>query len=276
MRQLHRHGIHTEVVISEYPGHLFNALPARLREPWEVIVALGGDGTLFQVVNCCLHHPGFNTPIALIPAGTGNSFSKEFTGDQSQPAWRRIVDSQPRAVDVIHCQLDNPGPLPTSDFYLLTVLGLGFVSEVTVNATRYKRLGMLAYALAVFLSLASLTNARVTMTLDGNVIERQPALVEVCNSRITGGNMLINPDSRIDDGLLEVVLLNRVTRWELVRAFPSVFTGQHVHHPAVEVFRGRRLRIESDPPQILTPDGEVAGQTPVDIEIQSGRLNFIL
>lgn len=276
VQALQQNGVVCEVLLSEYDGHLLQTLPLRLAEKWDTIVALGGDGTLFQVINCCLHTPNFATPLALIPAGTGNSFSKELTGDKTQPAWQKIISDQPTAIDVIHCRPHAPAAGYPHGYYFITALGLGFVSEVTVNALRFKRLGVLAYAVSVLASLLHLKTTRMQMVLDGKTIVRENVFVIVCNSRYAGGNMKIAPGARLDDGLMEVIVLNKVNRRTVIRAFPSVFSGTHVHHPNIEIFCGKEMRLEAEPVQILTPDGEVAGQTPATLTVQPQRLQFIL
>lgn len=276
VQALQQNGVVCEVLLSEYDGHLLQTLPLRLAEKWDTIAALGGDGTLFQVINCCLHTPNFTTPLALIPAGTGNSFSKELTGDKTQPAWQKIISDQPTAIDVIQCRPHTPIDGYPHGYYFITALGLGFVSEVTVNSLRFKRLGVLAYAASVLASLLHLKTARMQMVLDGKTIVRENVFVIICNSRYAGGNMKIAPGARLDDGLMEVIVLNKVNRRTVIRAFPSVFSGNHVHHPNIEFFCGKELYLEAEPVQILTPDGEVAGQTPATLTVQPQCLKFIL
>lgn len=277
LRLLRRHGAGAELLISESNGHLLHALPRRLPEGWDQIVALGGDGTLFQVMNCCLQQPGFESPLALIPAGTGNSFSRELAHAALPAAWERILfGGEPQRIDVLHCLPQTPAPDFPAGYYCITALGLGFVSDVTINALHFKRFGTLAYALGVMRSLLKLNTAHLRMQLDGRLIERESVFVIVCNSRYAGGIMKIAPGALLDDGLMEVIVLHKVNRRTLMRAFPSVFNGRHVHHPKVEILSGRSLQIAAEPAQVLTPDGEVAGFTPVTVAVQPKRLRFLL
>lgn len=275
-RGLAQHGAHCEVIVSQHGGHLFEALPPRLNEPWDAVVALGGDGTLFQVLNCCLKQEGFKLPLGLIPAGTGNSFSREFREQPAWPAWQRVLERAPVPVDVLRCRLASPEPWHGHDYYFINVMGLGFVSEVNVNAQQFKRLGAISYVLGLFVTLKKFKPARLHMSLDGEALTRTGMFAVICNSRYTGGDMWVAPHAEIDDGLMEIVLLNEVSRFELVRAFPSVFSGKHVHHPKVEIFRGRSLRVACETPQLLTPDGEILGSTPMTIEVLPRRVSFIL
>ncbi len=269
-------GVRCEVLVSQHSGHLFEALPPLLRDPWDAVVALGGDGTLFQVLNCCLKHDGFAAPIGLIPAGTGNSFSKEFCNGVAEPAWQRIIAGAAMPVDVLHCRLAKSEGEYGHEYFFINVLGVGFVSEVNVNALRHKRWGAFAYALAVVLTLAKFKAVHLRLTVDGRLLERKSMFALLCNSRYTGGNMKIAPQAEIDDGAMEVVLLHEVSRVELLRAFPTVFAGTHTHHPKIEMLRCQKLRLEAEPTQLLTPDGEVVGHTPMEVEVLPRRIQFIL
>jgi YegS/Rv2252/BmrU family lipid kinase len=275
-RNLAQRGAQCDVLVSQGHGHFFEALPARLREPWDAVVALGGDGTLFQVLNCCLKQEGFNTPLGLIPAGTGNSFSKEFRHQPAQPAWQRLLEGQAVPVDVLRCRLRQAEAWHGNEYFFINVMGLGFVSEVNINSQRFKRLGAVSYVLGLLVTLKNFKAARLHLTLDDQTLERTAMFAVICNSRYTGGNMWVAPGAEIDDGVMEVVVLNELSRAGLLRAFPSVYTGRHVDHPKVEIFRCRRLRIECDTPQLLNPDGEILGATPAEIEVLPRRVRFIL
>ena len=74
------------------------------------------------------------------------------------------------------------------------------------------------------------------------------------------------PNAKIDDGLLDVTLVNKLTRRRLLKVFPTVFTGEHIHEPEVETFQTKKIRIETNVPKVLTPDGELMGTTPVEVE----------
>lgn len=275
-RNLTQAGAHCEVLVSQRHGYFYEALPPRLHEAWDAVVALGGDGTLFQVLNCCLKHEDFNTPLGLIPAGTGNSFSKEFRHQPEQPAWQRLLEGKAVSVDVMRCRLQSPEPWHGHDYFFINVMGLGFVSEVNVNSQQFKRFGAVSYVLGLLVTLQKFQPARLRLTMDEQNLERTAMFAVLCNSRYTGGDMWVAPHAEIDDGMMEVVVLNEVSRMELLRAFPSVFTGKHVDHPKVEIFRCRSLRVESETPQLLTPDGEILGTTPMTIDVLPRRVQFVL
>ncbi|MDZ7290437.1 MAG: diacylglycerol kinase family lipid kinase [candidate division KSB1 bacterium] len=279
-------GIETQTVISQYAGHLLEALPPLLEDNWQKIVVVGGDGTLFEVLNLCLDTMSgdgvapFPTPLALIPSGTGNSFSKDLPADNLEDFLQKSLHGTPQPVDVARCHFSNSlaggRGWYKNEFYFVNMLGTGFVAEVNVRSQRFKKLGMLGYAVGVFATLAALRPCRLRLDLDGKTVERANTFVAICNSRYTAGNMKIAPEANISDSMIDVVLANSFSRWELVRTFPKVFSGRHTSHPAVEVFRTRQLRVETDPPCLLTPDGETLGNTPIEVEILPGKLRFMV
>jgi YegS/Rv2252/BmrU family lipid kinase len=287
-----QHGIETHRLVSQYPGHLFEALPSRLKENWQTIVVLGGDGTLFEVINLCLDSMSdgkekpYPTPLALIPGGTGNSFAKDLAGNKLEDFLNKITHGTPQPVDVAHCRMANSIDPALSkvagrswhknEFYFINVLGTGFVAEVNHRSFGFKKLGMLGYVVSVFATLAALRPYQLRLSLDGRTVEQPNTFVAICNSRYTGGNMKIAPQASIRDGRLDVVIANAISRWELVRTFPKVFSGTHTSHPDVQMFQARQIRVESDPPSLLTPDGESLGSTPIDVQVLPGKLLFMI
>ncbi len=279
---LAQNGVATHQLVSQYPGHLFAALPPLLKESWRAIAVLGGDGTLFEVINICLDstRDHFAAPLAVIPGGTGNSFAKDFAGSTLEDFLRKATHGAPQPVDVARCRFANGAnvgrPWHKDEFYFINVLGTGFVAEVNHRSFGFKNLGRFGYAASVFATLAALRPYRMRLTMDGRLLKRANTFVAICNSRYIGGNMKIAPDANIHDSTLDVVVVNAISRWELIKTFPKVFSGAHTSHPEVEIFRARHLRVETDPPSLLTPDGETLGATPIAVEVLPGKLHFMM
>jgi len=262
-------GATVEIAFSLFAGHAVElARTADLKE-LDGIVAVGGDGTLFEVVNGLLKtHEDLPVPLGQIPVGTGNSFSQDLEIHDLETAIEKISLGKTKNFDVgfFTCEMGF--------FYFLNVLGVGFVADVCAWAFQRKGLGQLSYALGVIIITASLDHFQLRLTVDGTVYEREGCFVEVCNSRYTAGNMKIAPEAKIDDGLLDVMLLNRISRLRLLKAFPLVFSGKHLSIPQVEVFRGEHIKVETDQAKILTPDGEVFGHTPIEAGVLRQKIRM--
>ena len=242
-------------------GHATEIIEAEDLEPYDGLVVTGGDGTVFEAVNGLFRNPaGPAIPFGVLPMGTGNSFSRDLGIERGQirKALELVAGGTIRRVDVGRCRTGD------RELYYLNILGLGFVSDVTATATKLKLLGNLSYTIGVIYRTAFLSTFKIELELDGASIEREATFLEISNSRFTA-DFLMAPEARIDDGLLDVTLLGKISRRRLLRLFPTVFRGEHVRYPEVETFTARSIKVVSDQPKILSPDGELIGTTPAEI-----------
>jgi len=229
---------------------------------YDAVVAAGGDGTLFEVVNGWFNNPRVrDIPIGVIPVGTGNAFCIDLNlkTNDIEHAIEIIANGNRRKVDV--------GKFTTNgnDYYYLNILGLGFVSDVGVTAQKLKIFGNVAYLLGVLYQTIFLKASALEIEIDGEQIKQDNIFVEISNSRYTA-NFLMAPNAKIDDGLLDVTLLKKCTRRKLLKSLPTVFTGEHVHLDIVDTYLAKKISIKTDSPKILSPDGELFGSTPVEVE----------
>ncbi|MCD6117048.1 diacylglycerol kinase family lipid kinase [bacterium] len=254
--------IDLEVYVTEYPSHGTEVTAGLDFSEYDGIVAGGGDGTLFEVINGYFQNPSKKRiPIGVLPVGTGNAFAKDLDLDSSK--WEEAIEiismNRPRKVDV--------GKFTTEGkvFYYLNILGLGFVSDVTKTALKLKFFGNVAYLLGVLYETIRLKSHKLSINIDGKKYERDNIFVEISNTTYTS-NFLMAPTAEIDDGILDVTLLAKCTRRQLLKALPTVFTGEHVNLDIVETFKAKKIEIETNIPKVLTPDGEVLGSTPIKVE----------
>jgi diacylglycerol kinase family enzyme len=152
---------------------------------------------------------------------------------------------------------------------------MGFVAEVAAAAVPLKKLGNAAYTAATLLKLPRLRSQQITLDIDGETIVRRGIFVEVANSRFTGTTFLIAPKARLDDGLLDVVLLKDITRIGLLRVFNTVYDGSHIHHPAIEYFQARSIHVTEELPGSLIPDGEILAGSPARFDCLPGAIQFL-
>jgi diacylglycerol kinase (ATP) len=253
--------IEIDTRITEGPGHATEIIEAEDLASFDGVVAAGGDGTVFEAVNGIFRNPaGPAVPLGVLPVGTGNSFSRDLdleTGQISE-SLRSIAGRNTRKVDVGRCLAGE------HDLHFLNILGVGFVSDVTATAAGLKSLGNVAYTLGVVYRTAFLDTFGLRLDLDGEIVERDAVFLEISNSRFTA-DFLMAPEARIDDGLLDITVLGKITRRRLLRLFPTVFRGEHVHYDEVETFRARRIGVTTEQSKILSPDGELIGTTPAEV-----------
>lgn len=262
-----QHEIVFECRYSEYAGHITEIAEREVNGDWDGIVAVGGDGTLFEVINGMMRgNAHLPIPVGVVPVGTGNSFSRDLAIRTHDDAMRKILRGVTRNVDLGQCVCAD------HTLYFVNILGFGFVADVAHKALSYKNWGSLSYVIGVFLITMRLKSYHLDLEIDGQHLQRDNIFVEICNSTKTGGDMLMAPQAKIDDGLLDVVMLHAMSRSRLLLAFPKIFNGTHVHMPEVEVFQARELQFRPAVSKTLTPDGEITGHTPITVSVLPGKL----
>jgi len=254
--------INAEIHQTNGPGHAGKIVQEADFSQFDAVVAAGGDGTLFEVVNGWFNNPRVrNIPIGVIPVGTGNAFCIDLNlkTNDIERAIEVIANGNRRKVDV--GKFTSEG----KDYYYLNIIGLGFVVDVTATAQKLKLFGNVAYLLGVFYQMIFLKSHKLEIEIDGRLIKQDNIFVEISNSRYTA-NFLMAPNAQIDDGLLDVTLLKKCTRRKLLKSLPTVFTGEHVNLDIVDTFLAKTISIKTDSPKVLSPDGELFGSTPVEVE----------
>src|SRR5689334_7645446 len=219
--------------------------------------------------NLCANHP---TPLAVVAAGSGNDNARELGLPVRDPhtAAALVTAGRTRRVDLGRCTTPTHGTR-----WWVGVLGGGFDSVVNERAARMRwPRGPMRYNVAVARELPVFRPIPYAVTVDGGRQVTEAMLVAVANGPAFGGGMRVAPDASYDDGLLDVVILHRVSRAEFLRVFPRVFRGTHVTHPRVQVLRGRTVRLEA--PGIVTQaDGERFEPLPLDLEVVPGALTVV-
>ena len=277
MRELLGRKIKTmEVRVSDYAGQAFQFGQEAAKNGYERILSVGGDGTPFEIVNGLYAEgrPQQAIELGMIPAGTGNSFLRDF----SVVSWRQAVESilsgRRRQVDLVEItyQLDQKEIRQ----YYLNILGVGLIADILkLTNEKLKGFGSLGYSLVVLMRLAKGMNNRMRLTIDGEKLEIVDSALVISNSKFTGGGMKIAPMADTQDGLVDLVIFQGVNRRDILSIFSRVFKGTHVSHPKVKIFRAAEVTIESFPQELLMADGELLGLTPLRLKVLPGELAIL-
>jgi diacylglycerol kinase (ATP) len=248
------------------------ALSAAVRGGVDAVVVSGGDGMVNLAVNTVA---GTGTPLGIVAAGTGNDIARELglplaAQDAAAAVVRALDEGGRRRVDAVRCRTDDGAVR-----WFAGVLAAGFDAVVNERANGWSwPRGHAKYTLAVARELPVFRERGYVLDLDGRVVEARAMLVAVANAPAYGGGMRISPGSSMDDGLLDVVVAGPVSRWEFVRIFHTVFSGRHVDHPRVHVYRAACVRIDS-PGIVGYADGERFAALPLTCETVPGALTVL-
>ena len=208
-------------------------------------------------------------PVGFIPVGTGNALVRDFglkTGKIGEAA-KIIAKNKPQAIDAAKAIAGN------EKFYFFNIMGIGFVSDVGFTAEKFKFLGNFAYIIGVIIQALKLKSERIKIELDGQMHEFDSIFLEISNSRYTS-NFLMAPYAQYDDGLLDVTVLTKLSLFKLLRSFPKILDGTHINMQEIHVFKARKIKVTSQTLKIATPDGDLLGTTPLEVECIKHKLLF--
>jgi len=245
------------------PGSARTLARNAAEEGFDAVFAGAGDGTLSDVVQGLL---GTGVPAGIVPMGTGNDFARTI-GLSLDPmgAIAEHLAGAPAPVDLL--EVDDGRE------WAINVMGVGFDANVArrVNVRSRVTGGLLAYLSCVCAELVSYRPVGVELTIDGAGWSGDALLVAIANARSYGAGMMIAPHAEVDDGLLDLVVVEHMSRSNFLVNFPRVMRGTHLSHPAVHTWRGREVRVETDEPSPVLIDGDLKGETPVQVRIAPGR-----
>lgn len=212
---------------------------------FDAVVGIGGDGTLNEILQALAHT---ETPLGIIPAGSGNDYVRSLDYPRGLPAVvDRIAGGKVRTVDVGYL----------NGRYFLNVMGIGFDAVVNQkrNSTRWIR-GFPAYILALFRTLGTYTSVRVDLHLDGKPSATEAFLVSIGNGTTCGGGFRLTPHARLDDGLLDVCILRPVRVPALLWHLPKAFTGTIEKSGYASLKRATEVRLTTTQRLPAHVDGE--------------------
>jgi len=273
LNKLRDAGLDAEVRETSAPGEAVALAREAYTKGFRNFIAVGGDGTSFEVVNGLFPAAASEGRAALgfLPLGTGNSFLRDFTGRGADSAIDAILERRRRPCDVL--RLNHAG----GSLYFINTLNLGFAADVAVLTNRrLKRLGELGYLVGVLMCLARLRRRPFPLRADSERDARRCLFLAFSNSKYTGGKMMIAPNASIDSGKIEYVHWGPIGRFGLVRNLPRLFDGSHIRHPLASRRAAARIEFEIGEPVDVVVDGEVLTLEVRSIEVLPSALDVMV
>lgn len=272
------HGVDYDLCTTSGPGDATRIARDRLEAGGRYLVAVGGDGTVHEVVNGMFRDGRTVVPdpvLGVVAAGSGCDFIRTF-GLPTAPAEaaERLAGGDARALDVARIgYLDAHGQEDVRHFANIAEAGLG--GQTAARAAGLPRfLGPSRYFFAFWAALPSYQPATMRIEVDGVVAhEGRTVNVVAANARFFGGGMQISPRSDPGDGILELLVFTG-RKTDSFTLLPRVYRGRHLPHPDILQLQGRCIRLESDQPFRIEADGEVLGTTPATVDVLTGPIRL--
>ncbi|QXM07008.1 diacylglycerol/lipid kinase family protein [Crassaminicella indica] len=218
---------------------------------YKKIVAVGGDGTIYEVVNGII---GSDASLGVVPTGTGNDFVKTVGIPKDlEKALEIIIYGKTVHID---CGKVN-------DRHFVNVASVGLDAEIVRGTEDIKKYisGSWAYIGGLLKTIFSYKYKKVDMNIDGTKDHKNITLVAVANGKYYGGGMKIAPMADIKDGDFQVCVVDKISKLKLMMVFPKIFSGEHVGYDEVDIYRGKQIKIKSQELLSINLDGDIIGKS---------------
>jgi len=268
-------GLEGATLFSERQGHLAELAREAALDGAELLVVVGGDGSVNEVVNG-LAGLGRQPAVAVVPRGTGWDFSRTFGIPRKiDDAVQIALQGDVRTIDLGRASYRAwDGSDATAWFANVASAGMSGAIAKRANETTKALGGKASYLWATFAVFSGWEATEIEVAVDGERRAGPMFDVVIANGRFFGGGLEICPEAEPDDGLFDVLTIGDVTKRDLVQTMPKMYRGTHLPHPKAELLRGSSVTVTSETPLPIELDGEQPGTTPVTFGVAAGALRL--
>ena len=262
-----------------YPTHATELAEQAGEQGFDMVIAMGGDGTVHEVINGLMRIPAEIRPVlGVVPVGSGNDFAHSIgVSMDSAHALAHALNGEPSTID-IGLMTDENG----RQEYFDNTVGVGFDAVVTIRSHKLPVVrGFLMYLTAVIQTIIlNHEPAKMRLEADGEHWEQTNLMVAICNGPREGGGFMVAPEARSDDGILNYMMITKCSRPMMFRLIPEVMNGTHGRFDLVKMGTCRKFSLASERPVYIHADGEIytsfgSNLRKVDFEILPGALNVV-
>ena len=259
------------ILYTDYAGHAKDLANELDYSGYDGLCAIGGDGTMFEMVNGMLKRDDQDTiPLGLITGGTGNAFMHDIDCLDPLEAASRILKGTVRQIDIAKVNAKN------KLYYSFNIIGWGLVTDAGYLAEKLRWLGGMRYDVAAILEVLMGKRRIAQLLMDNEVIEDDFVFIIACNTIHTGKAMRIAPRARLDDGKIDLVIVRKSSKIKLLKLFPKLFSGEHIKSPLVEYRQVEKFSVIPKEDSSLNIDGELIGNTPIDVTMQPKMIEVLV
>ena len=251
------------IIETTHAGHANELANQTDLHNYDAFIAIGGDGTLLEVINGMLtREDGLKIPIGMIPGGSGNSYMHDLGLTSPSEAANAILRGKKRLVDTICIESNNVVQ------YAMNMIGWGLVADVGKMAEKCRWIGPRRYTILSVLEVFRKKNHFATLIMDNEKIEDDFTFIIACNSIHVGRGMKMAPKAKLDDGLIDLIVVrSNITRSRLLQTLPKLFDGTHIDEPEVSYYQTSQFSLHPKKNVTLNIDGEIMGSTPIKVKM---------
>ena len=238
---------------------------------YDAIFMLGGDGTFHEIVTgLMIRKKKEKVPIGVIPTGSGNSFLYEFNNIDPIHMLKKILHFKKRSVDVIKVKT------PNDIIYSINLVGWGLVTDIGINAEKFRWLGPSRYTIVSLAEIIKKKNREATLLVNDKKYTSKFTFIIACNTKFVGKGMLMAPKASTSDGLLDLIVIKgNLSRFFQFKTFPKFFKGTHIEDPNVDYYQVPKFSILTKNRDPLNIDGELKGNTSIEAEVLNNAIEVL-
>lgn len=262
---------------TERPGDAVTKTRHAISSGRNLIVAVGGDGTIREVVNGFFYEGKMinsGSTLAIINSGTGQGFAQSL-------GLPKDIHRQFEVIKELNIEKTDLGRITMSSgehTHFINEFQIGIGGEVVKNVSdNHKKLtGSFAFGLGVLKVIKNVKSQYYALQLDNDLeINDELTGIVISNGNYTGGGMRLTPDAKLNDGYLDILLIPAMTKKEMLSVFPGIYSGRHLKDPRFRCYRIKSLKISNAQNVVSEADGEILHQLPVKVEVLPSSLNII-
>jgi YegS/Rv2252/BmrU family lipid kinase len=271
-------GLRFEHDITEAPGHAIELAKSAVNKGYKLVVSVGGDGTINEIVNGIYATGDMkDVELGIIGTGTGSDYIRTIgVSKYYQESCHHLMNPMKKSVDLGMVEFTQNGQ-PAKRIFA-NFAGLGFDAEVVKATTKkFKNFGgKPAYLMGLLSTFTTYKNRQIQITINGQTENHKVCTIVMSNGKYGGGSMLLAPNADPCDGLFDVIIIGDVTKPDLLRSLPRIYKGTHLTHPKVMVKRTNLITISSDEPMAIQADGDLLGEAPARFTVLPSVLNILV
>jgi len=251
------------IIETTFAGHAKELANQLGLTEYDGFIGIGGDGTLHEIINGMLSRPdGNKIPIGIIPGGSGNSYMHDLNLTDPLKAAKAIIQGNTKFLDTARVEVNHVVK------YANNMIGWGLVTDVGKKAEHYRWMGTNRYTILSVMEVFRHKSRSAALIMDNKKIEDEFTFIIACNSMHVGKGMKMAPKARLDDGLIDLIVIRAgASRTRLLQVLPKLFDGSHINEPEVEYFQTSKFSLIPETDEILNIDGEIMGSTPIKVKM---------
>lgn len=262
----------TKKYFTNHPKHAVEIAKQQTNENADVIVAVGGDGTIHEILNGILSVDSKAPQLAILPNGTGNDFMRTRQQFKTPEQFiHSILADKHESIDI--------GKILSASTvnYFINIADIGFGGAVIHTLAQQRKVvgGKFAYSLAILKTFFTYNKSVLKISAPGFTYEKATFMAIFCNGSVFGSGLTIHPRAKVNDGQLNVVIIGNVSLIDYLRYLPKLKKGKFIDHPEVLYLEYNEITVESQTPQWTEADGEITTNENIQVTLLTNCINLL-